>query len=149
MRATNSEVFYSPIQVRLSYPNSKPLWHWQRWLPGRFRHCEFSPHELRPSAHSSTSESKREQDNVMFFFTSKPGMRRLKSTWGAIRMETKAVIRLTIVSIACTRTTPGLLVVKGVVQSVGNTTVLLWEPRLRRGPSQFCQQGETDQLLAH
>lgn len=55
-----------PIQVRLSCPYSKPLWHWQLWLPGRFTHWAWLPQKLRPSAHSSTSKRNRIKRHINF-----------------------------------------------------------------------------------
>ena len=67
----------SPTQVRPSKPNSKPLWHWQRWLPGRFMHWAWAPHEDKPSAHSSISAGTEEERKWGFYMNSwacKPGI---------------------------------------------------------------------------
>lgn len=69
---------------------------WQRWLPGRFRHSECSPHELTPSAHSSMSASNK-RDGRLDGLVMKSGVRkpRIPRLWiqTASQVRTKAVIR--------------------------------------------------------
>lgn len=58
---------FLPTHVRPSKPNSKPLWHWQRWLPGRLTHWEWAPHEVKLSAHSSMSAVGEKEKKVSFY----------------------------------------------------------------------------------
>lgn len=61
-----------PTHVRPSKANSKPLWHWQRWLPARLMHFEWAPHKIKLSAHSSMSAAEEKERKYVFIWSHVP-----------------------------------------------------------------------------